>query len=78
METYPEQFPNESQQPDPNPRAEDRVSDAIQDSDHAGFDTREGQPDIGAPEMDFTLSLPGVGDFLVQVKGGQKSPERSK
>ena len=68
METYPEQFPNESQQPDPNPRAEDRVFDAIQGSDGPGFDTHEGQPDLGAPEMDFTLWLSGVGRFGLQVK----------
>ena len=30
METYPEQFPDESQ-PDPSHRAEDRVFDPIQD-----------------------------------------------
>ena len=70
MDTNSEQFPTD-QQPDPNPRAEDRVFDAIQGSDHSGFENHEGQPDPEAPEMDFTLSLPGVGDFLVQVKGGQ-------
>ncbi len=78
MDTNSQQFPNESQQPDPNPRAEDRVFDAIQDSDHAGFANHDGQPNSETPEIDFTLSLPGVGDFLVQVKGGQKSPEKSK
>ena len=70
MEMYPEQSPDE-RQPDPNPRAEDCVFDAIQGSDHSGFENHEGQPDPEAPEMDFTLSLPGVGDFFVQVKGGQ-------
>ena len=78
METYPEQFPNESQQPDPNPRAEDRVFDAIQGTDHPGFDTHEGHPDPEAPEIDFTLWLSGVGRFGLQVKDGQQSPERSK
>ena len=77
MDTNSQQSPAD-QQPDPNPRAEDSVFDAIQDSDHAGFDTHDGQPNSETPEIDFTLSLPGVGDFLVQVKGGQKSPERSK
>ena len=67
MEIYPEQFPDESR-PDPNHRAEDRVFDAIQDSDGPGFDTREGQPDPEAPEMDFTLWLSGVGRFGLQVK----------
>ena len=67
METYPEQFPDESQ-PDPSYRSEDRVFDALQDSDHPGFDTHEGQPDLEAPEMDFTLWLPGVGRFGLQVK----------
>ena len=78
METHPEQFPDESQQPDPNPRAEDRVFDAIQDNDGPDFANHEGQPYIGAPEMDFTLWLSGVGRFGLQVKGGQQSPERSK
>ena len=77
METYPEQFPDESR-PDPSHRSEDRVSDAIQDNDGPDFDTREGQPDPEAPEMDFTLWLSGVGRFGLQVKGGQQSPERSK
>ena len=67
METHPEQFPGESQ-PDPSYRSEDRVFDAIQDSDGPGFDTHEGQPDLGAPEMDFTLWLSGVGRFGLQVK----------
>ena len=67
METHPEQFPDEGR-PDPSHRSEDRVSDAIQDSDHADFANREGQPDIGAPEMDFTLWLSGVGRFGLQVK----------
>ena len=69
METNSEQFPAE-RRPNPSRRAEDRVFDAIQGSDHSGFENHEGQPDPEAPEMDFTLSLPGVGDFLVQVKGG--------
>ena len=77
MDTNSQQFPAD-QQPDSNPRAEDSVFDAIQDSDHAGFANHDGQPNSETPEIDFTLSLPGVGDFLVQVKGGQKSPERSK
>ena len=68
MDTNLEQFPAD-QQPDPNPRAEDRVFDAIQGSDHSGFENHEGQPDPEAPEMDFTLSLPGVGDFLLEIKG---------
>ena len=70
METNSEQFPAE-RRPDPSRRAEDLVFDAIQGSDRAGFANHEWQPDPEAPEMDFTLSLPGVGDFLVQVKGGQ-------
>ena len=41
METYPEQFPDESQ-PEPSHRSEDRVFDAIQGDDHPGFDTHEG------------------------------------
>ena len=77
MDTNSQQSPAD-QQPDPNPRTEDSVFDAIQDSDHAGFANHDGQPNSETPEIDFTLSLPGVGDFLVQVKGGQKSPERSK
>ena len=67
METYPEQFPDESQ-PDPSYRAEDRVFDSIQDGDGPGFDTREGQPDPETPEMDFTLWLSGVGRVGLQVK----------
>ena len=77
METYPEQFPDESQ-PEPSHRSEDRVFDAIQGDDHPGFDTHEGQPGPEAPEMDFTLWLLGVGRFGLQVKDGQQSPERSK
>ena len=69
METYSEQFPSE-RRPDPSHRAEDRVFDAIQGSDHPGFANHQGQPNPATPEMDFTLSLPGVGCFLVQVKGG--------
>ena len=57
MEIYPEQFPDESQ-PDPSQQAEDRVFDAIQGSDHPGFENHEGQPHPEAPEMDFTLWLP--------------------
>ena len=68
METYPEQFPDDSQ-PDPSRQAEDRVFDAIQDNDRPGSTNHEGQPDLGAPEMDFTLWLPGVGRFGLQVKG---------
>ena len=68
METNSEQFPAE-RRPDPSRRAEDRVFDAIQGSDHSGFENHEGQPDAEAPEMDFTLSLPGVGDFLLEIKG---------
>ena len=70
METNSEQFPAE-RRPDPSRRAEDCVFDAIQDSDRAGFANHDGQPNSETPEIDFTLSLPGVGDFLVQVKGGQ-------
>ena len=51
METYPEQFPGESQ-PDPSYRSEDRVFDAIQDSDGPGSTNHEGHQDPGAPEMD--------------------------
>ena len=67
MEIYPEQFPDESR-PDPSCRSEDRVFDAIQDGDGPDFANHEGQPDIGAPEMDFTLWLSGVGRFGLQVK----------
>ena len=52
----------------PNHRSEDPVFDDVQDSDCPGFDIREGQPDLGAPEMDFTLWLSGVGRFGLQVK----------
>ena len=67
METYPEQFPDESQ-PDPSYRSEDRVFDAIQDNDRPGSTNHEGQPDLEAPEIDFILSLPDVGRFGLQVK----------
>ena len=70
MEIYPEQFPDEGH-PDPSHRTEDRVFDAIQDGDRPGFENHEGQPDPETPEMDFILSLPGVGRFGLQVKGGQ-------
>ena len=77
METYPEQFPNESQ-PDPSRRAEDRVFDAIQGTDRPGFENHEGQPDPEAPEIDFTLRLPGVSDFRLEIKGVRQSPKKSK
>ena len=48
METYPEQFPDESQ-PDPSYLSEDRVFDAIQDNDRPGSTNHEGQPDLEAP-----------------------------
>ena len=70
METNSEQSPAEGHL-DPGHLAEDRVFDAIHDSDAPGFETRERQPDPEAPEMDFTLSLPGVGDFFL---GDQGSP----
>ena len=70
MEMYPEQFPAE-RRPDPSRRAEDRVFDAIQDSDHPRFVICEGQANSEPPEMDFTLSLPGGGRFLLQVKGAR-------
>ena len=70
MEMYPEQFPAERRS-DPKCRAEDCVLDAIQDSDRAGFANHDGQPNSETPEMDFTISLPGVDHFLVEVKGGQ-------
>ena len=60
MEIYPEQFPDESQ-PDPSYRSEDRFFDAIKDSGSSGFENHEGQPDPEAPEMNFTLWLPGLG-----------------
>ena len=69
METYPEQFPDESR-PEPSRRAEDRVFDTIQGDDHPGFENHDGQPDPERPEMDFTISLPGVGRFGLQVKSG--------
>ena len=68
METNSEQFPAE-RRPDPSRRAEDRVFGAGQGSDGPGFANHEGQPDPEAPEMDFILSLPGVGRFGLQVKG---------
>ena len=67
METYPEQFPDESR-PDPSYRSEDRVFDAIQGTDRSDFANHEGHPDSEAPEMDFTLWLSGVGRFGLQVK----------
>ena len=77
METHPEKFPDESQ-PDPSQQAEDRVFDAIQGSDHPGFENHDGQPHPAAPEMDFTLWLPGVGHLLLEIKGVRQSPERGK
>ena len=41
METHPEQFPDESR-PEPSCRTENRVFDAIQGSDHAGFANQRG------------------------------------
>ena len=70
METNSEQFPVERRS-DPKRRTEDRVFDAIQDSDHAGFANHDGKPNSETPEVDFTISLPGVGDFFLEVKGGQ-------
>ena len=70
MEMYPEQFPVERRS-DPKRRTENRVFDAGQGSDRPGSSNHEGQPNSETPEMDFTISLPGVGHFLVQVKGGQ-------
>ena len=67
MEIHPEQFPDESR-PEPIDRSEDRVFDAIQGTDRSDFANHEGHPDLGAPEMDFILSLPGVGRFSLQVK----------
>ena len=67
METHPEQFPDESR-PEPSHRTEDRAFDAIQGDDRPGFDTSEGQPDPETPEMDFILSLSGVGRVGLQVK----------
>ena len=77
METYPEQFPDESR-PEPIHRSEDPVFDPIQDNERPGSTNQEGHPDPEAPEMDFTLWLSGVGRFGLQVKDGQQSPERSK
>ena len=77
METNSEQFPAE-RRPDPSRRTEDRVFDAIQDSDHADFANHDGQPNSETPAMDFTISLPGVGHFLVEVKGGQYSLKRGQ
>ena len=77
METFPEQFPDESQ-PDPSYRSEDRVFDAIQGSGVPGFKNHEGQPDPETPEMDFTLWLPDVGHLLLEIKGVRQSPERGK
>ena len=70
METNSEQFPDESR-PEPSYRSEDRVFDAIQDSDHAGFASHEGQPDPEGPHLDFIIWMPGGGRFGMQVKGGQ-------
>ena len=77
MEIYPEQLPAESQ-PDPRHRSEDRVFDAIQDRDGPGSSNRERQPDPEAPGVDFTRWLPGVGCFLLEIKGVRQSPERGK
>ena len=77
METFPEQFPDESQ-PDPTRQAEDRVFDAIQGSDGPGLENHDGQPHPAAPELDFTISLPGVGHLLLEIKGVRQSPERGK
>ena len=44
METYPEQFPDESR-PDPSYRSEDPVFDAIQGTDRSDFANHEGHPD---------------------------------
>ena len=68
METYSQQFPPEGASRTPCRRSKDRISDANEGSDGPGFDTHEGQPDRGAPEMDFTLWLSGVGSFGLQVK----------
>ena len=70
METYPEQFPDESQ-PEPSHRSEDRVFDANQDGDGPGSSNHDGHPDPEAPEMDFTLWLSGVGRVGLQVKDGR-------
>ena len=70
MEIYPEQFPDERQS-EPSHRSEDRVFAAIQDSDRPGSTNHEGQPDPAAPELDFTLSLTGVGRFGLQIKGAR-------
>ena len=68
METYPEQFPDK-EHPDPMHRTEDRVFDAIQDTDHPGIANHEGQPDPGSPQPDFVIRTQGGGRFLLQVKG---------
>ena len=69
MDTNSEQFPADQGSQIPIRRAEDCVFDAIQGSDHSGFENHEGQPDPEAPGMDFVLSLPGVGEFLLEIKG---------
>ena len=70
METYSEQFPSE-RRPDPSHHPKDRVFDAIQDSDDPGFANHDGQPNSETPELDFTLSLPGVGRIGLEVKGAR-------
>ena len=67
MEMYPAQFPDEGH-PDPSRRAEDSVFDVIQDSDRQSFVNHEEQPDPETPEVDFPLSLPGVGHFLLEIE----------
>ena len=62
MEIYPEQFPEDR-------RAEYSVFDAIQDSDRPGSANHEWQPDPETPQVDFTLWLPGVGRFHLEIKG---------
>ena len=67
METHSEKFPADGR-PDPSRRAEDRVFDANEGSDQPGIANHEEKTDPEAPEMDFIISLPGVGRFGLQVK----------
>ena len=71
MDTNSQQFPAD-QQPDPNPRAEDRVFDAIQDSDHAGFANHDGQPNSETPGNRFHSIVAGCGRL---PRAGQGRPE---
>ncbi len=67
MESCSEQSPPEGRPGSSRP-AEDRVFDANEGSDQPGIANHEEKTDPEAPEMDFIISLPGVGRFGLQVK----------